>query len=110
MIHAYAQLNQLGHAHSIECWQNDELVGGLYGVQVGLMFCGESMFSRQADASKIALHALCQQGFAIIDCQLPTDHLLSMGATVVHREDYLNAVAMCASKAHQPKWQIPIKA
>ncbi|MBN2358545.1 MAG: leucyl/phenylalanyl-tRNA--protein transferase [Deltaproteobacteria bacterium] len=86
---AYNALHRAGHAHSIECWQGGALVGGLYGVAVGKIFCGESMFSRRPDASKIALVHLCQLGFALIDGQVPNPFLSQMGALEMPRGDYL---------------------
>ncbi len=92
MIHAYTTLHSLGYAHSVEVWWEDELVGGLYGVSLGKVFFGESMFSWRPDASKIALVRLAQQlqawGFRMIDCQVPTDHLMSMGATLLPRAEF----------------------
>lgn len=89
MVVAYTRLHQQGHAHSIEIWENGALVGGLYGVAIGKMFYGESMFSRVPDASKIALVHLCSQlqrwGFGMIDCQMETAHLASMGARPIPR-------------------------
>ena len=93
MIQAYCRLHQEGHAHSVECWMENQLVGGLYGVAVGRMFFGESMFSRVTDASKLALVALSQAleacDFRMIDCQMYTDHLASMGAKPMQRADFL---------------------
>ena len=90
MQNAYVKLHERGIAHSIEIWQNNELVGGLYGVKIGKVFCGESMFSKISNASKIALiHLAKNMGFELIDCQLPNDHLMSMGAEMISREDYL---------------------
>jgi leucyl/phenylalanyl-tRNA--protein transferase len=86
---AYLELYQKGNAHSIEVWQNAELAGGLYGVQVGKVFCGESMFSRVSNASKVALIHLCGMGYTVIDCQVYTDHLASMGARMISREEYM---------------------
>ena len=87
---AYINLHQLGHAHSYEIWLDNQLVGGLYGVQVGRVFCGESMFSKISNASKIALIALCRSGlYDLVDCQLHTEHLESMGAKFISREAYL---------------------
>ena len=87
---AYINLHELGWAHSIEVWEVDNLVGGLYGVAVGKVFCGESMFSLVSNASKVALIYLCQQtNFEMIDCQLPNNHLLSMGAEIINREVYM---------------------
>jgi leucyl/phenylalanyl-tRNA--protein transferase len=90
MINAYAGLHRLGHAHSVEVWADDELVGGLYGVQVGPVFCGESMFAKQSNASKTALISLCQTGqYKLIDCQVHTEHLESLGAGMISREEYM---------------------
>lgn len=88
MWHAYARLHELGHARSIECWWESRLVGGLYGVEIGSVFFGESMFSRMRDASKVALVHLCRQGYRLIDCQLPSAHLASLGATNVSRRTF----------------------
>ena len=89
----YARLHDLGVAHSVEVWAGEELVGGLYGVTVGAVFTGESMFHRRTDASKVALVALrdrlVQHGFGLIDAQLPTEHLLSMGAVAIPRTEFL---------------------
>lgn len=96
MQEAYIQLHKLGYAHSVEVWQNEILVGGLYGVQINRVFCGESMFSKVSNASKYALIWLCRtRDFQLIDCQLPTDHLMSLGARMISTEeyaDYLNAI------------------
>jgi len=92
MIAAYIDLHRQGYAHSIEVWQNDELAGGLYGVAVGRVFCGESMFSLVSNASKVALVHLCGMGYSLIDCQVYTAHLASMGARMIGREDYLKVL------------------
>lgn len=93
MQEAYLNLHQLGYAHSVEVWKADELVGGLYGVAIGKVFCGESMFSLVSNASKVALIFLCQQtDFELIDCQLPNDHLLSLGAEMIDRETYMKVL------------------
>jgi len=90
MQEAYVHLHQLGWAHSIEVWQKGDLVGGLYGIGMGEVFCGESMFSLVSNASKVALIYLCKEfEFQLIDCQLPNDHLLSMGAEMIDRNDYM---------------------
>jgi len=90
MIEAYTTLHQIGHTHSVEVWENKVLVGGLYGVHVGRVFCGESMFSKVSNASKTALIYLCQTGkYDLIDCQAHTHHLESMGAEMISREAYL---------------------
>jgi leucyl/phenylalanyl-tRNA--protein transferase len=86
---AYIKLHLLGYAHSIEVWQADTLVGGLYGVAMGRVFCGESMFSHVSNASKMALVSLSEEGYQLIDCQVHTDHLASMGARMISRVDYL---------------------
>ncbi len=92
MKHAYIDLHQLGFAHSVECWEGDELIGGLYGVCIGRCFFGESMFSRSKNASKVVLvhllEYLRQQGFVLLDCQQTTDHLLSMGAEEISRRQF----------------------
>jgi leucyl/phenylalanyl-tRNA--protein transferase len=103
MYNAYCELHRLGHAHSIEIWRDGKLVGGLYGVAIGAVFCGESMFSRVENASKIVLIKLCQQlrqwGFAVIDCQLGSDHLRSMGAREISRVQYLRLLEQHADRA-----------
>ena len=90
---AYGELHRRGHAHSVECWLDDRLVGGLYGVRLGAAFFGESMFSRTRDASKVALAWLVARlkvgGFRLLDCQFITDHLASLGAIEVDRDDYV---------------------
>ena len=89
MQRAYLSLHAAGHAHSIECWRDGVLVGGLYGVSVGRVFCGESMFSRVPDASKVALASLCAEGYVLIDCQVPNEHLMRLGARLVPRYEFL---------------------
>ncbi len=89
---AYIALHQKGHAHSVEVWLDGELAGGLYGVQVGTVFCGESMFSRASNASKAALAQLCGMGFSLLDCHVYTAHLESMGARMVSRGEYMRMV------------------
>lgn len=93
-IKAYTNLHKLDIAFSIECYLKDELVGGLYGVLIGDIFCGESMFSLVPDASKVAFYHLCQQakqnGIKIIDCQIYNDHLASLGAFEITRNEYFN--------------------
>lgn len=91
-IQAYCLLHQQHYAHSVEVWDNEELIGGLYGVSIGKMFYGESMFSRQTDASKIALvflmHYLAHQGVYLVDCQQETPHLTSMGGACISRHAF----------------------
>lgn len=91
---AYLELHLQGYAHSIEVWQDQNLVGGLYGVAVNHVFCGESMFSEVSNASKLALITLCRNmDFRMIDCQMHTPHLESMGAEYISREQYLDFLA-----------------
>jgi leucyl/phenylalanyl-tRNA---protein transferase len=101
---AYLRLHALGHAHSIEVWQGDRLGGGLYGVRLGGVFFGESMFSRARDASKIALAHLVDisraSALAVIDCQLPSRHLMSLGARVIPRSQFQ---ALLREQAHVPE-------
>ncbi|TWI99464.1 leucyl/phenylalanyl-tRNA--protein transferase [Mucilaginibacter frigoritolerans] len=89
MMEAYINLHQKGYTHSIEVWNANNLVGGLYGVKTGNVFCGESMFSQMSNASKVALIYLCGMGFDMVDCQMHTPHLESMGARMVSREEYM---------------------
>lgn len=93
MREAYSALHRLGFAHSVECWQEDALVGGLYGVCLGRSFGGESMFHRATDASKVALVALAQRlrekGWTLIDCQVNNPHLTSLGAREIPRREFL---------------------
>jgi len=90
---SYIALHQAGHAHSIECWKEGELVGGLYGVSFDRVFCGESMFSRADNASKVALAWLValmkRAGYRLLDCQFMTEHLASLGAVALPQADYL---------------------
>ena len=93
MISAYNRLHLEGYAHSVEVWQDDKLVGGLYGVHVGDVFCGESMFSRVSNASKTALIYLCNTAlYKLIDCQVHTGHLESLGARMISREQYMDVL------------------
>lgn len=88
MLRAYCRLHRQGYAHSVECWDECGLVGGLYGVALGRVFFGESMFSLVPDASKVALAHLCQLGFELVDCQLPSEHLSRLGATALPRREF----------------------
>ncbi len=90
MEKAYIKLHQMGIAKSIEIWQNKKLVGGLYGLHINNIFCGESMFSKVSNASKAALIWLCRQHtYSLVDCQVHTDHLISMGAQMIPQQEYL---------------------
>lgn len=103
MIDAYSQLHRLGHAHSVEAWDGNRLVGGIYGVAVGRLFCGESMFSAASGGSKIALLGLCRHlrrhGFPMLDAQVTNPHLMSLGAREVSRVTFLEQVASLAHQA-----------
>ena len=103
---AYMRLHQLGYAHSIETWIGGKLAGGLYGIALGRAFFGESMFSRHKDASKIALAHLCvllqQKGFGIIDCQMETSHLASLGAHPIPRSEFAARLAELVPQASTP--------
>ena len=91
---AYTKLHKQGYAHSIEVWHDETMVGGLYGVIINHVFCGESMFSKVSNASKFALIALCRNfDFHMIDCQMYTAHLESMGAEFISREQYLEVLS-----------------
>lgn len=93
IIEAYTLLYDMGYAHSIEAWQDGELVGGLYGVMIGKMFFGESMFAKVSDASKVAFAALIErlkrEGCKIIDCQISSSHLKSLGAREISRKEFM---------------------
>lgn len=109
MIEAYCRLHQSGHAHSLEVRVEGELVGGIYGVSIGRMFCAESMFSRISDASKIAVAALTWQladwGFPGIDCQVPSAHLQSLGCVAMARSDFLNLNAHHQALPGPQEWR-----
>lgn len=109
MQDAYRRLFELGFAHSVETWLDDQLVGGLYGIAIGRMFYGESMFSRQSDASKVATAHLARhlaaKGFGMIDCQMNTPHLASLGAREIPRSEFLDALrALTAAPAAPGRW------
>ena len=93
MIEAYCKLNELGISKSVEVWQNQELVGGLYGVDLGHIFCGESMFSKVSNASKVAFIALVNQlkesNYKVLDCQVYNEHLESLGCREIDRADFI---------------------
>jgi len=103
---AYLELHRLGYAHSVETWIDGKLAGGLYGIAIGRGFYGESMFSDQRDASKIALAHLCaylkQRGFGIIDCQMETAHLASLGARPIPRRDFAARLGDLCSHGDDP--------
>lgn len=97
-IAAYARLHELGHAHSVECWCGEELVGGIYGVAIGGLFAGESMFHRADNGSKVALYHLVQhlrsRGFALFDIQMVTAATHQLGAIEISRADYLQRLRL----------------
>jgi len=106
---AYQRMHELGYAHSVESWQEGRLVGGLYGMALGRVFFGESMFSRVSDSSKVALAHLARHlerlGFAVIDCQMVTSHLASMGGGTLPREDFIAGVARWTWEGPKPgRW------
>lgn len=110
MIAAYNQLHQLGKAHSVEVWQNDQLVGGLYGISVGQVFCGESMFHLVTDASKAAFAMLNQiaikANIQLIDCQMQNPHLASLGIIEIPRGDFLRQLKQYRDNSiPQNTWQ-----
>ena len=98
MVEAYCKLHELGVAKSVEVWENDELVGGLYGIDLGTIFCGESMFSKVSNASKFAFIALAKQleiaNYKLLDCQVYNPHLASLGCVEIEREDFLEILKL----------------
>ena len=111
MLAAYTQLHDEGYAHSIEVWQDGELKGGLYGVALGQIFFGESMFSIANDASKVAMvflvEHLRQHGFQLLDCQVESPHIMSLGASVIARDDFQKyLVDFTQSNVPPAKWQL----
>ena len=109
MQQAYVQLHEMGVAHSVEVWQEQHLVGGLYGLAIGKLFFGESMFSRATDASKVGFVTLVEQlrdwGFVLIDCQMPTRHLESFGARSIAREQFAAALAEHLDQPSAADWR-----
>ena len=106
ILEAYIKLHEMGHAHSIEVWQNNELVGGLYGVALGTCFTGESMFSKASNASKAGfiylVELLRKKNYKMIDCQLYTKHLASLGAFEIDRSQFLNKLIQCLDQPGIP--------
>lgn len=110
VIEAYSVLHDMGYAHSIEAWQEGKLVGGLYGVVIGKMFFGESMFARVSDASKAAFATLIErlkaEGFTMIDCQIPSPHLKSLGAREISRTEFMQRLQGAVDEEYTPRhWQ-----
>ncbi len=113
MRQAYCTLHEIGYAHSVECWQNDELVGGLYGVSIGSIFFGESMFSKAPNSSKVALATLVDQlidwKFDLIDCQIGTAHLKSLGAKEITGAEFKEILDNGVEKrTRQGKWELSL--
>ncbi|MEZ4800787.1 MAG: leucyl/phenylalanyl-tRNA--protein transferase [Flavobacteriales bacterium] len=111
VIQAYTKLHELGLAHSVEVWKGKELVGGLYGVALGHIFFGESMFSRMSNASKFGFIHLCKllgsQGWKMIDCQIYNEHLGSLGAREIPRQEFLNILKVeLKYPTLQGKWKV----
>lgn len=115
MLTAYIRLHELGIAHSVEIWLDKELAGGIYGLALGRVFFGESMFSKRKDASKITLVALCRQlqqwNFTLLDCQISNPHLLSMGAEEISRPEFHQLLETATGPDHwkadfycAPRW------
>lgn len=109
MIDAYLQLHRLGHAHSVEAWEGTRLIGGIYGVAVGRLFCGESMFSTESGGSKLALTSLArllhERGFPLLDAQVANNHTLGLGAVEIPRKEYLEQVERLTSQpGHVGSW------
>lgn len=109
MIQAYTELHHMGYAHSVECWLDNQLVGGLYGIALGRMFYGESMFAEVSNASKVALAYLCKQlarwDFELIDCQMNTQHLASLGAHEIPRSEFIQQLKQLTQLPAIPVWQ-----
>lgn len=108
---AYRRLHRLGHAHSIEIWDDERLVGGLYGVAVGRLFCGESMFSAESGGSKAALLGMCRwlhgHDAPLLDAQMTNAHLVRMGAREMPRADFLARIADLVDRPTDELWQVP---
>lgn len=117
MVKAYVALHHSGWAHSIEVWNGPALVGGMYGLAIGKVFFGESMFSRESNASKVAMLALCRQldarAFALLDCQVVSPHLLTLGATVMPRDEFRRilgeACIVLSTLADLPRTALDVK-
>jgi leucyl/phenylalanyl-tRNA---protein transferase len=108
MIDSYEELHRRGYGHSVETWRGDELVGGLYGLQLDGVFFGESMFSRERDASKVALARLVEEcrrrGIELIDCQIASSHLASLGAREVSRNEFVHLLHRWARRVPSGRW------
>lgn len=112
-LDAYSALHEEGLAHSFECWLDDELVGGLYGISLGTAFFGESMFHTVTDASKVAFASMAFQiknwGFTLLDCQVPNSHLKSLGCSELSREQYLETLKKALKNpSKKEKWRLDL--
>lgn len=112
MYQAYTELHRQGVAHSFEAWFDDELVGGLYGIAIGQVFFGESMFHKKTDASKVAfcylVHKLSEWDYQLIDCQVHTQHLSSLGAEEINRNDFSSLIKQyCSIQPNDKAWKTP---
>jgi leucyl/phenylalanyl-tRNA--protein transferase len=110
MLNAYIKLHEIGYAQSVEVWHQEELIGGLYGVAVGGVFCGESMFHTKTDASKVALYVLVEHmkhhHMSFIDCQMETPHLSSLGCETMPREEFISRLELSKNlKVADDAWQ-----
>lgn len=109
MQHAYLELHRMGIAHSVEVWKDEALVGGLYGLAMGRLFFGESMFSRTTDASKVGfvtlVERLADRGFEMIDCQMPTRHLASFGARPIPRSEFAQLLERYLDPPDRTNWR-----
>lgn len=110
MIEAYCELHRLGHAHCVEVWEGDTLVGGLYGIAFGTVFFGESMFSHASNASKVGFITLAQHlfalGFTLIDCQVASEHLFTLGAVEISRDKFISTIQQAIpQKSNASNWQ-----
>ncbi len=105
MQHAYIEMHRLGHAHSVEAWRDGKLVGGLYGIAIGQVFFGESMFSRESDASKVAFFHLVAQlkkwQFSLVDCQVGSSHMSSLGAEEIARTTFIKHIESACNRRSQ---------
>jgi leucyl/phenylalanyl-tRNA--protein transferase len=114
LVESYCELHRRGHAHSVEAWREGALVGGLYGVTIGRMFFGESMFARETDASKVALAHLVamarRAGMPMIDCQQETSHLASLGARPIPRREFAERLVALVNSAPPDRAWIPLPA
>jgi len=109
MKSAYCKLHSMGYAHCFEAWRDGELVGGLYGVAIGRVFFGESMFARETDASKVAFAAavgyLARRDFRLIDCQVESRHMATLGATLIRRSEFVTLLdKYCSEPSPTGSW------